>query len=131
MTKREAIEQAYGKFWDIVKNHIDKNGWFVLHDIKNGEEANDLLTSVPMCCDKKITLGDKVLPRVLDGIENNRGWIKIESEDDLPKESGEYFTIYENDKDCFVNSFYDNSWNFNLYKITHYQPITKPEPPIY
>lgn len=28
MTKEEKIKEAYGEYWDLVKNHIDDNGWF-------------------------------------------------------------------------------------------------------
>lgn len=61
--------------------------------------------------------------------ENNNGWIKIESEDDLPIHQ----VWLSNGKDV---------WQGYLFKLetfaerintlaTHYQPIEKPKPPIY
>ena len=65
-------------------------------------------------------------------IEDNNGWIKIESEEDLPKD-GHYWVITKEgiltdspkDKDLFQDNSY---W---LSNFTHYQPIVKPKPPIY
>jgi hypothetical protein len=36
-------------------------------------------------------------PKSLDGIENNNGWIKIESKDDLPKK-GKYWGFTKDKK---------------------------------
>lgn len=67
-------------------------------------------------------------------VENN-GWIKILSEKDLPKEENDYWVI-NNYGECFICVFdvdykafkgyfhYDNNG-----KVTHYQPIIKPQPP--
>ncbi|MGJ1414050.1 hypothetical protein [Sphingobacterium multivorum] len=76
-------------------------------------------------------------PKSLRGIENNNGWTRIGSEADLLNIIGNYehvfimgidgeigigFTIVLNDK---VSRKY---W---LENATHYQPIIKPEAPIY
>lgn len=68
--------------------------------------------------------------------KNNNGWIKIESEDDLPKTRG--------DNDVFIVDFNRNITvgcskllaikeirSYWRATITHYQPIKKPKPPIY
>jgi len=95
-------------------------------------------------------------PIKLIGIEDNNGWIKIESDDDLPKEKeffrfipcnnfdrefmgwidnklGEVlfidFTFYEVEKDGNRYVSQSNAWLTS--QITHYQPIQKPQPPIY
>lgn len=75
-------------------------------------------------------------PKSLRGIENNNGWIKIESEEDLPKHQGDYFvythnkvieTIYA-DGDISLMKHTSKSWIRNF---THYQAIEKPKPPVY
>lgn len=71
-------------------------------------------------------------------IEANNGWIKIESENDLPKvdidchfiflkNKGKYQTFGVFDKR--LDSFWSGS--IRITNITHYQPIIKPQPPIY
>lgn len=62
---------------------------------------------------------DVLYPEVESIKQNNNGWIKIESEEDLPK-----------DYDTQHFDLYTHSTN-NI--ITHYQlkPIEKPKPPIY
>ena len=72
--------------------------------------------------------------------ENNNGWIKIESEDDLPL-SGDLhlcklaFNAWDNEDYIYyiMKDFHKNvplKLNRAL-EYTHYQPIEKPKPPIY
>lgn len=63
-------------------------------------------------------------------VENN-GWIKIESESDLPKEVDQYWFASHNNK--IEIRFYNPNWIDDIVQFrrryTHYQPIIKPEPP--
>lgn len=65
----------------------------------------------------------------------NNGWIKIESEADLPKEYGNYHVKYLNGQSIawFNDGFFYTmkGYKFKDNHITHYQPIEKPKPPIY
>jgi hypothetical protein len=75
----------------------------------------------------------KIRPKSIQGIENNNGWIKIESDDDLPKKSGMYWTFIIG-KEVVANTFNtfgNNEFTFDNGVVTHYQPIQKPQPPIY
>ena len=62
-------------------------------------------------------------------VENN-GWIKIESEADLPKEVDQYWFASHNNK--IEIRFYNPDWiNDRVqfrHRYTHYQPIVKPLP---
>ena len=62
-------------------------------------------------------------------VENN-GWIKIESEADLPKEVDQYWFASHNNK--IEIRFYNPNWiNDRVqfrHRYTHYQPIVKPLP---
>ena len=126
--KQEAIKNAYYEFWENVKDYVDENGWidnsipkFTFGQLKNLdlEYKNDVFFR----------------PKSLQGIENNNGWIKIESEKDLPKVSGLYFgKDYEFGTDMMYFDFETKKWedsNGYLQNVTHYQPIEKPKPPIY
>ena len=65
-------------------------------------------------------------------LKPNNGWIKIESEEDLPKISGHYFILINT---VIKIDFWTNHekkfelWNKNL--VTYYQPIDRPKPPMY
>lgn len=73
--------------------------------------------------------------------DKNNGWIKIESEDDLPR--GDYAlyhvisknNIYCNEpKNQGIEEFWGNDIekkDFWLKEFTHYQPIIKPDLPLY
>lgn len=65
--------------------------------------------------------------------EENNGWIKIESEEDLPKEK--FIELWIMAEDCIVPIYYEVydefSYDGSFGEITHYQPIIKPQPPIY
>ena len=126
--KQEAIKNAYGEYWEKVKDDVDNDGYidnsipkFRFGQLKNLdlEYKNDVLFR----------------PKSLQGIENNNGWVKIESEKDLPKVSGLYFgKDYEFGTDMMYFDFETKKWedsNGYLQNVTHYQPIEKPKPPIY
>ena len=130
--QQEAIKKAYSEYWEKVKDYVYNDGWidnsipkFRFGQLKNLdlEYKNDVFFR----------------PKSLQGIENNNGWIKIESEEDLPKEYGEYYfrTTYNNMitySGWYSSSdkkFYDRNHYFEIIDVTHYQPIEKPKPPIY
>jgi len=126
MTKEEKIKEAWGKNYEEFKEHIDENGWAIYPHF----QKHEMIESVrPLEFQEN---GSCWRPKSLQGIENNNGWIKIESEEDLPKNSGHYLIMVNNEVkiDLWVN--YQNKfelWNKN--SVTHYQPIEKPKPPIY
>ena len=76
-------------------------------------------------------------PKSLQGIEDNNGWICIESEDYLPKELYIKADVIKNNKTYIYCDYRgDNIWWNYEHKIlienaTHYQQIEKPKPPIY
>lgn len=124
MTKQEKIKQAYGEHWDKVCEYVDGKGWCVgywnICEVLNG-------------ISKPRSQGTKWRPKSLDGLEDNNGWTKIESDGDLPKESGKYHVIYENRLNNIATEYFNlksNGWDSFL-RVTHYQPIIKPKPPIY
>ena len=123
--KQEAIKNAYGEYWENVKDYVDNDGWinnsipkFTFGQLKNLdlEYKNDVFFR----------------PKSLQGIENNTGWIKIESEADLPKESWAYW-IFRNDNLITTLRDYvaDKDYLKDEINITHYQPIEKPLKPLY
>ena len=121
--KQEAIKNAYGEYWEEVRRCIDEKGWCSFNLKKYFKE--DLI-------DSKV-YRDKLLyrPKSLKGIENNNGWIRIESKDDLPKDEGLYFTMRrDKTKVEITHFFYELSKEFKKV-ATHYQPIEKPLKPIY
>ena len=122
--KQEAIKNAYSEYWENVKDYVDENGWidnsipkFTFGQLKNLdlEYKNDVFFR----------------PKSLQGIENNNGWIKIESEADLP--NNEKVWIYTSNNRVLISSKAVLNWVLKNpdNKITHYQPIEKPKPPIY
>jgi len=72
-------------------------------------------------------------PKSLSGIENNNGWIRVESEEDLKLERGYYWFKWNSvtGEENIQISLVDNR-GINLYQEpTHYRPIVKPKPPLY
>jgi hypothetical protein len=125
-TKEQAIQEAYGRFYDAKKHHYSINGWSNPESYTE-EEMYEMMQEI------KMEFGEhRCRPKSLEGIENNRGWIRIESEEDLPKDSG-FFFVRDNQGDISIVAH--RSDNFNaaacFLNFTHYQPIEKPKPPIY
>ena len=123
MTKQEKIQEAYGKYWEVVYEYVDKNGWCSAY-WKTKTYFQTEFTS------------EKWRPKSLTGIENNNGWIKIESEADLPKEGMHHSILL--DSECIngyrnydVIVFYEVNSKFRKKEISHYQPIEIPKTPIY
>lgn len=132
--KEQVIKNAYisaGVDWEQVKEYVDNNGWL---DISPSNFSNELFTTLkPFLrgCNTKGAL--EYSPKSLSGIENNNGWITIESEKDLPPD-GHYWTINKNGEINASPKLVDETCNDNQYWLstfTHYQPILKPKPPIY
>ncbi len=134
MTKEEKIKEAWGEYYIIVKNQIDNNGWYKYFDLNNSEMKRKLWQFGNLELEE---LSDVYLirPKSLQGIENNNGWIKIESEEDLPKEGKEVHVVIYGEtikKNC---SFIPSRKVFFRYgdvdNVTHWKDVEKPKPPIY
>ncbi|MDV3661641.1 hypothetical protein CMU70_14395 [Elizabethkingia anophelis] len=134
-SKHEAIKAAYGEHYDLLKENIDENGRIPVKIIKQNmqrlsEEFYDSLRMVDV-------LGEYYQPEQLAGIYNNRGWTRIESEEDLPKEYKNYWCrTYNGDTKIlrfdpeFKEWYYECNTGLS-FTVTHYQPIQTPKPPIF
>ncbi|MCT4253026.1 hypothetical protein HZP37_18190 [Elizabethkingia anophelis] len=126
MSKEKAIKSAYGEYF--IKENIDENGW-------TNNPPEGMLKSIP--CEAKemhITFGSPETwcrPRSITGIENNRGWTRIESEEDMPKEPGHYFVMDIFRTEPCIIVFEETLKKNWLEVVSHYQPIETPKPPIF
>lgn len=69
-------------------------------------------------------------PKTLQGIENNNGWIKIENEEDLPKDDKIYVVV--NDKNKIVEmEYFTKHKSFTEEGVTHYREKETYPNPIY
>lgn len=131
--RHEAIKAAYGDMWIYMSSFpqarkiaLENEGWV-------------FITQLPSTIDRTLfdfQHGDSICrPKSLSGIENNRGWTRIESEEDLPKKETAYWAY--NDKTnhtMYCGYDFELGFRFSLghtFKATHYQPIEKPKPPIF
>ena len=135
MTQEDIIKQE----WHKIDTSIDvskcrENGELYYKNIslntlyKNRASGN----IIPKC-------DNYYLPKSLEGIENNNGWLKVDKENDLLKDGMECFFItlsgamyvgflvFRRKKIFFKENGIEYSNGF----ITHYKPIEKPKPPIY
>lgn len=133
MTKKEKIIESWGEELETYKPNED--GWSskIIYDWNNFEFKT---------FDTKLVGHGmyKVRPESLNGIENNNGWIKIESKLDLPIERGYYFVIMNGKKSIMGYApeyqkwiggghyYFEPHGNLNL---THYQPINFPSDNVY
>ncbi|MCT4330937.1 hypothetical protein HZP13_14555 [Elizabethkingia anophelis] len=140
--KEQAIKAAYGEHWEKVKNYVEDNGWIELYSYNCYTDTvyTDLTEDLPFLKElgyerKYFNNGHThyVRPKSLFGIETNRGWTRIESEDDLPKGNGfAGFLLATVDKvSSNVYNYKEVEFYFNSGIYTHYQPIETPKPPIF
>ena len=140
MTKEEKIKEAYIEVFGekrirYIMNYVYKeNGFivgFVLLDLKldiKNEKLERKFNGVVY----------SYRPKSLQGIENNNGWIKIESEEDLPKictyDMSKFKLMYwTNGGQYEANDYKKWILHYSHLKITHYQfiPIIKLNEPLY
>lgn len=133
MTKYETIQWAYGN----NKVVVDENGWVKRkvtgHGVTNGMDVENFPYERK---DFDVILQDASggyswRLKSLRGIENNNGWTKIESTDDLPKEQGFYNFIKINgdlDRAFFSPGLFEKQTS-EYY--THWRPISDIPKPIY
>ena len=144
MNKEEKIQDAYGEYWEEVKDYVNENG-FIDYGLKGWNEAtgtsNMSVSDMHRICrgyenmqsvnEKGYPWKQTCRPKSLQGIEDNNGWIKIESEDDLPKEGNIFWVMKIGYRYPIIETLYNNDAKYWIDTFTHYQPIIKPEPPIY
>ena len=133
MTKEEKIKEAYIEVFGekrirSIMNYVYKeNGFiegFVLLDLKldiKNEKLERKFNGVVY----------SYRPKSLQGIENNNGWIKIESEEDLPKEDGFYWVIDSEAIEVVDRYFEKGNHDFFKQFSSHYHPVIKPNLPLY
>lgn len=63
--------------------------------------------------------------------ESKDKWIKIESEDDLPDEFCELWVVCKGNGAVRFREFFGKEKRAYISLYSHYQPIVKPQPPLY
>jgi len=128
--KEQAIKAAYGEYWIGLSNEqqkyaLENEGWI---KVTPSQYQMDMFSRLKLNKNKH-----SVRPKSITGIENNRGWTRIESEEDLPKGNGfAGFLLATVDKvSSNVYNYKEVEFYFNAGIYTHYQRIEKPKPPIF
>lgn len=118
-TKQEVIQEAWGEYWDKAKPYVDENGW--VYGNFEFEHSVEL----------ELEGYDVIRPKSLQGIETNNHWISIDG--NIKVDNGKYWVRLFN-PDTNIESFeVINVLHgvIDYYFATHYQPIIKPQAPIY
>ena len=126
MTREEKIKEAYSK---LPKKYDDLNpelnGWSNQGVLYNDIDFNLLDTK------KMFDSVYYVRPKSLHGIENNNGWIKIESEEDVPEWG--YYEVIERKNGNLSRATLDRDFGKkrSFLNYSHYQKIIEIPLPIY
>lgn len=131
MTKQEAIIKSYGDQWFFIDKAIQER-------ILKAEGWTYELNVLWFKGETQRSNSESWRPLPLKGMDNNNGWIKIESEADLPKEDIDALFFIVTNGDQYTGEFKSGHGYFKSeygtiydHEVTHYQPIIKPKPPIY
>lgn len=142
MTRREAIKAAWVKitgeetFADLsidekgysnwtCRRYIPPTKWDLLES-KTKKLLNSLF--------KSDTCGYDMLyrPKELNRLEDNNGWIQVNTEADLPKQDGNYWIMWKGGTEPEIHDYTtDCNPEYWVRRIIQYQPIPVPKPPIY
>ena len=134
--KQQAIEKSYGEHWDECKEYVDENGFLRLDYSDTGKKLHIKMWRIAK--QNGWHLKD-IRPASLNGLSNNNGWIKIESEEDLPNEGDNRpFKVLDIHGNKYEPMQYDGSYwtgyddDIPLTSIaTHYKAIEPELLPIY
>lgn len=135
-TKQLVIQEAWGKYWEAAKDYINEYGWISYKGMCNvfGDGKHPHLyfyEEIQEELDLE-SYDDQILmkrPKSLSGIDDNRGWTRIESEKDYPA-PGQYWAI-DQDGDMFFTDMEMFEGIFDWSGIEYYQRVNKPKPPLY
>lgn len=144
MTKQEYIQQAYGEYWDKVKDYVDEDGWIVdpfYYGTTYPNEAeffDQLLAEVILniLCESPSETAIKYRPVALKEVEHNNGWISINNTT-YPKSSDflneTRVLCYKKEMKEVTCGTFNEYWKLqrDFGRFTHYQLIEKPKPPLY
>lgn len=131
MTKEEAIKNAYGEYWEKVKDHLTDSNWFkskeVLGDFANTKISREFSNIEWECMDSYHSVYCYYFrPKSLQSIEDNNGWIKLNG---LPNEITNRCSMWIMTKNG-IEYLKENEF-LPIGYATHYKAIEKPKPPIY
>ena len=123
MTKQEKIQEAYGDLYESIKNRLNSDGFIAYENIDSIYDIEER---------EMVDRFGKIFirPKSLQGIETNNGWTEYNLNIDL--DGGYYHLIISGE--CRIDYFSPTSKTFEVWSkhaVTHYQPIVKPQPPIY
>ncbi|EJL66288.1 hypothetical protein [Flavobacterium sp. CF136] len=134
MTKETKIQMEWIEL-GFEPSSFDEGGWIDFNDLPEDFDIGNLDAKhyQEPDVDYRTTL---VRPKDLRGLEDNNGWIKIDSEADLPKDKSIEFDICRFEKDgTFVSDKAIGYSNLKLHVrdklITHYKPTDVLNPPLY
>lgn len=127
-SKEEIIKEAWNEH---QANFSLETGWAVTY-VCNG--IDDFSKEMQEYFDVEYVEQDimRYRPKSLQGIEDNNGWISINSEEDLPKDEKASYWVADGDYifDIPVNLHQVHS-GYKRLTYNKYQPIIKPKPPIH
>jgi|SRR6478752_222418 len=130
----EKQEKIHNEWYDLgitlLSSQYDSEGWIDVNELEKDQLTNKLNFKEY----NEPDVGFKTMicrPKSLQGIENNNGWIKIESEADLPKEYCEMFVFDKENNNIKYREYFNTAKKAFVKLYSHYQPIQKPQPPIY
>lgn len=137
----EIIGEENFKKLTIYENGYSKSNCLLFITKFQQEKYFDSVLSIPKGIPKKYQPNGSDFiyrPKSLQGIDDNFGWISINSEKDLPGEDLDVHIVFKKDGGNFqtfgvwdkrLNSFWSGAMKIDI--PTHYQPIVKPLKPLH
>lgn len=133
--KQKAIQNAYGDYlYSICEKWIHHDNGSAFLTKENLDWLNLSIDDFPT--DKFISYksgrNNIFTPRSIQGIEDNNGWTRIETVDDLPKKNGEYVFLHRNSEDTNILHLFPKKNGYDTACVDNFSHwANKRKPPIY
>jgi hypothetical protein len=119
MTKQEKIQEAYGEYWEKVKDYVCENGWCSGFWGETFEKLDGYT--------EPKSEGTRWRPKSLKGIETNNGWTILKGIKNEIQVEGDIWILNKHGEiELWIEGIF-----LPVGYATHFRPITKPQPPIY
>lgn len=128
MTKQEKIKEAWGEYYDKIKNDLDEHGRYNYYDNIPAERKRKLWQFENIVC-SVIENTHLLIPSIIKGIETNNGWNILKGTKNEIQYEGDIWILNKHGE---IELWLQDQYQYlPIDYATHWKSVIKPLKPIY